>query len=280
LWDSLEDAAADLEAEFSSPNVADWKRAIADEDIRATTTGIVGVPAIDWQNRPTFQQVVQIGSLDHYKCYRTKRAKGSIAFGGATAALADAFETKNTSVIKPVAVCAAANKEGEGVNDPTAHLACYRIKQLAGQAKLAPATVAVGNQFGGETQTLKKAATLCVPAELEDVASLLELDSFKCYRSRIAAGTPKFTRRTVSVEDAFDNKSTIVLKPSQVCPAVDKDGAGVRDAAAALACYRIKNAPGQAKFAARDVAVDDEYGGRTDRLLKPSTLCVPSALMP
>ncbi len=29
------------------------------DDIRATTAGVVGVPDIDWQNRPTFQQVVQ-----------------------------------------------------------------------------------------------------------------------------------------------------------------------------------------------------------------------------
>ena len=28
------------------------------DDIRATTAGLVGVRPIDWQNRPTFQQVV------------------------------------------------------------------------------------------------------------------------------------------------------------------------------------------------------------------------------
>ena len=29
------------------------------DNIRAVTAGVVGVPEIDWQNRPTFQQVVQ-----------------------------------------------------------------------------------------------------------------------------------------------------------------------------------------------------------------------------
>ena len=28
------------------------------DDIRSTTAGVVGVRNIDWQNRPTFQQVV------------------------------------------------------------------------------------------------------------------------------------------------------------------------------------------------------------------------------
>ncbi len=60
LWTSLGAAAADLEAEFGSAAVVDWKRQIADEDIRHVAAGITSVPAIEWQNRPTFQQVVQI----------------------------------------------------------------------------------------------------------------------------------------------------------------------------------------------------------------------------
>jgi len=61
LWDALGATAADLETEFHSPLVASWKRQIADDEIRHTTVGVIGVPAIHWVNRPTFQQVVQIG---------------------------------------------------------------------------------------------------------------------------------------------------------------------------------------------------------------------------
>jgi hypothetical protein len=32
------------------------------DDIRSTTAGVVGVRDIDWQNRPTFQQVVNFTS--------------------------------------------------------------------------------------------------------------------------------------------------------------------------------------------------------------------------
>jgi acyl-homoserine lactone acylase PvdQ len=60
LWGALEQAAADLETAFGSPNVADWKRAIADDDVRHQAVGITAVPAIHWINRPTFQQVVQL----------------------------------------------------------------------------------------------------------------------------------------------------------------------------------------------------------------------------
>ena len=60
FWQSLALAADALEAEFESPDVADWQRAVADEDVRHSEVGVVGVPAIHWINRPTFQQVVQI----------------------------------------------------------------------------------------------------------------------------------------------------------------------------------------------------------------------------
>lgn len=60
LWGALEHAAADLEAEFGSAAVADWKRAIADDDVRHSAVGVTTVPAIHWINRPTFQQVVQL----------------------------------------------------------------------------------------------------------------------------------------------------------------------------------------------------------------------------
>jgi hypothetical protein len=54
-------AAQALEAKYASPNVADWKWAIAEEDIRHSAAGVTSVPAIHWVNRPTFQQVVQVG---------------------------------------------------------------------------------------------------------------------------------------------------------------------------------------------------------------------------
>ncbi len=61
LWEALGEAAADLENEFSSPEVASWRRTIADDAIEHSTVGVVGVRPIHWVNRPTFQQVVQIG---------------------------------------------------------------------------------------------------------------------------------------------------------------------------------------------------------------------------
>ena len=59
LWIALAKAADDLEAEFSSPDPVQWARAIEDDQI-AYATLLAGMPTMHWQNRPTFQQVVQL----------------------------------------------------------------------------------------------------------------------------------------------------------------------------------------------------------------------------
>ena len=62
LWASLTQAMSALQTEFSSPNVLDWKRTVSDDEIRSSSIGIATAPAFEWINRPTFQQVVQIGA--------------------------------------------------------------------------------------------------------------------------------------------------------------------------------------------------------------------------
>lgn len=59
LWASLTDTAAALEQEFGSAEVDDWRRRPSDDEIRYRTL-VAPVPPMDWQNRPTFQQVVQL----------------------------------------------------------------------------------------------------------------------------------------------------------------------------------------------------------------------------
>ncbi|MCK6592608.1 MAG: hypothetical protein L6Q76_34060, partial [Polyangiaceae bacterium] len=62
LWGAMAQAAADLEAKYKKPGVADWKFDITEEDVRYTAVGVTSVPPQPWINRPTFQQVVQINS--------------------------------------------------------------------------------------------------------------------------------------------------------------------------------------------------------------------------
>lgn len=56
---SLQAAVDDLTARFGA-DPAGWRAPKADEEIQFSAVGIVTVDPIDWQNRPTFQQVVQV----------------------------------------------------------------------------------------------------------------------------------------------------------------------------------------------------------------------------
>jgi acyl-homoserine lactone acylase PvdQ len=269
LWSAMSQAAADLAAEFGSPNVADWKRQVADETVHHTAVGVTTVPDIHWINRPTFQQVVQTRNVDHYKCYKTK-LRG--AFTPPFVTITDRFGTRSVTLVRPDSLCNPVDKNGEGIVDATAHLTCYRLKQPA----FVGANVTAANQLGVQSFGLTKVRTLCVPSEKDGVASALGIDHFECYRA--VRGTPPFVPRTVTLADQYETKNTILTKPESVCTPADKNGEGIKDPTVSLTCYRIKSVPGQARFTARDAAITNQLGNQTVTAKKARTLCVPSAL--
>jgi hypothetical protein len=276
LWASLDQAAADLQAEFGSAAVADWRRALDYEDVRHTAAGITAVPAIHWINRPTFQQVVQIGEdIDPFKCYRAGTAAGAPRPAPQTLAVVDEFGSRTVETAAFDSLCNAADVNGQGAGDPGAHLACTRIKHAPGQPRFARRQVAVSDRFGsGMALTVLKPWSLCAPALVDGAGGALPLDHFTCYRARGAG----FPRRTVRVDDGLDDKQTVVLTPYLVCSAADVDGAGTVDPSNETVCYKIKDAAGQPRFARRDVAIDDGLGPQTVSLRRPSTLCVPATV--
>jgi hypothetical protein len=274
LWQSLADAAADLAVEFGSPNVAAWQRQIADETVEHTAAGITSVPAIHWINRPTFQQVVQLPAkrvVDHYRCYK---ARAAVRFPGATLTVADAFGTTQTFAQRLDAFCLPVAVDGDVVADSSAHLACYRVKPLAGEPRFTRQTSTFEDPFGARTLTLVKPRTLCVPAERDATKSALLLDSFTCYNA--GHPTPRFPRRVAAVADAWESRTSVVLKPQTVCAPAGLDGAAVADAATFLTCYKAKDAAGQPKFAPRGFAFEDRFGAWPGSATKPSGLCVKS----
>jgi hypothetical protein len=269
LWDALSQAAADLQTEFSSPNVADWKRAIADEDVHHTPAGITSVPAIHWINRPTFQQVVQIGNFDHFKCYRVARPQ---APHPSIVSLTDDFEARETRVLRLDTICNPVDKNGEGITDPMRRLACYKIRN---DTVPSPArTVGVDNQLGSDTRTTTRPRLLCLAAEENGFPAATALDNFKCYRASRA--TPRFQRRTVELSDDFESRTTLVRRPDSICNAVAVDAGTVLDPTKHLACYKIKNTAGQAAHVRQDVSLATPFASAAATTVKPSLLCVPA----
>jgi hypothetical protein len=186
----------------------------------------------------------------------------------------DQFTTSTATVIRPVRLCNPADKNNEGIVDPTAHLMCYQIRE----GSFARRDALVRNQFGDQTVTVVRPESLCNPADKDGIARQTHGNHFKCYRVQ----APSFTTRTVNVADQFETQSTTLVKLYLLCNPVDKNGEGIVDPEGHLACYTIK---GGVSFTPRSVTVMDQFSQQDLSALqgecrRRSVLCVPSQKNP
>jgi hypothetical protein len=207
--------------------------------------------------------------LDHFKCYAANTLQPP-----QTITLADQFMTTTATLKRPYRFCNPVDKNGEGITDPTGHLMCHRIRDAV---RFTPRDVLIRNQFGDQTARIIKTESLCNPATKDGVplSATAEafLDHFKCYKAK-----SRFTRRMVTLADQFTTVSSRVLKLQLLCNPVDKNGEGLKQPDAHLACYKIKDTT---RFTAQDVMVEDQFGtfdikARASRCHKAVVLCLPS----
>ena len=214
--------------------------------------------------------------VDHYKCYKAKTAPGSAAFVSREVTLTDAFESKTTEVLTTEEFCNPVDENGQGIDDVSAHLQCYTIRDAHGQPTFDSRAVDIENEFGEQHLMARRSHSLCVPSEANGAPSTLNIDRFKCYDAQKPAGEPVFSPRQVLLTDLFESKLTRVVKPVRICKAVDENGEGVISPAAELHCYQIKDVSGQPRFVRRDVTSDNEFGSERLSVQKATVVCVPS----
>ena len=220
--------------------------------------------------------------LDHFKCYQTKQVGAK--FDSRQVVLTDQFNTERVKVVRPGAFCNPADKDGSGIGDPTAHLACYKIRDVKGDEfpKFKQQAVEVTNQFGTQTLLLKRIRSLCVPSSKSPSGEVpgpppTSLDHFKCYKTKQVGA--RFDPRQVVLADQFNTERVNVVRPEAFCAPVDKDGSGINDPSAHLACYKIRDVRGDEfpKFERRRIEATDQFWTHTLLLKKTRTLCVPSS---
>jgi hypothetical protein len=130
----------------------------------ATVTGVETDP-VAANNSATAETMISLPTeLDHFKSYKTKQVGAK--FDPRRVVLTDQFNTERVNVVRPEAFCAPVDKDGSGINDPSAHLACYKIRDVRGDEfpKFERRRVEVGDQFGTHSLLLKKTRTLCLPS--------------------------------------------------------------------------------------------------------------------
>ena len=101
---------------------------------------------------------------------------------------------------------------------------------------------------GTESLELVGPETLCLPSEMDGIASALAIDHFKCYAARPPAGpgSPASPRSiVVELEDEFASSTAAVTETRLFCAPVDKNGEGILEDVPGnhLTCYEY-NVPG------------------------------------
>jgi hypothetical protein len=108
-------------------------------------------------------------ATDHFACYKVRPARG---FGTSArfrairgVAVQDQFGARVVDVLKPVALCAPADKSGENpaAAGHAAHLVCYRTRH-SGPRPGAIAPIFIANQFGDSIVAALRTQELCIPS--------------------------------------------------------------------------------------------------------------------
>ena len=219
--------------------------------------------------------------LPSFKGYTLNRRKGFVPID---VMLADQFEVKDTTVTRPKYLANPAGIDGSGIDDPTAHMMCYRVKDVTGQALFTPVNVRLESRFGTDLVTAVKSDLLCVPAKKDLVPLTSTFDRFKCYRLRSRKGAPRFVKQVLTVNDQFESKVMKTFRPFLLCNPVSKDGEEIQEPVCHVTCYKISDEPGQPRFIDRDALIEDEFGTQNvgtntnvrETCHRSAVLCVPS----
>ncbi len=206
--------------------------------------------------------------MNHFQCYEVK--PGVFATPSVTAQ--DQFGTLSMRLRFPHRLCAPANKNNEGIGNPTVHLTGYDTNTSFTRNP----NHTVVDQFGTLHLDVVRVDQLMVPSSKNGVPiSGSPGDHFTCYKVRRSRGAPRFTAHTVSVVDQFETITETLIRPQLLCAPSSKNG---EDPTAPshpdhLLCYKTRSKPG---FGSANVSIDNQFGTDQLTLIDRRELCVPA----
>jgi hypothetical protein len=219
--------------------------------------------------------------LDDFTCYKVTRP----AHNPVTVTLTDQFESVTAQVSRPFRLCTPSDRAGEGTVDPATHMTSYIIR-MQNPHTIERTGIRMTNALGDIWLNTTSAGVLLVPAS-KDLTSLpgqpsatAHVDHYKCYRTKVTPGTPKFARNTrVSVADQFSPtpRDLTLLKPRWLCTPVDKNNEGIANPDIHLVCYTARPALGEPQhMKVRGIFVNDQFGPKQVNTRREAELCLPS----
>jgi hypothetical protein len=191
------------------------------------------------------------------------------------------------TLVKPRLFCNPVSKNGEGINDPSTHLACYGVR-LFTRLNRDRNQINPTDQFGELALDLRtRPEDFCVPTlditqspeQSADSASpvpkalpAVELDDYTMYRSTRTRRTPRFEPREVNLVDQWIDRDVKLVQPSRFATPA-RFNADPLNPEAQLTCYPVRRF---GKFEKRDVSIQNDFGQQQWTVNRPQYLCVPS----
>ncbi len=181
---------------------------------------------------------------DHFACYEILPTKFTPV---PDVSLVDQFGSAVTTVNRPHYLCAPADKKGEDPSAPSHpdHLTAYLLRGKP----VKKLNQTVSNQFGTIVLDAVKPSQLLVPtakslaAPAPPAPTNPAVDHFQCYKVKRSKGSPKFKKILgVAIQDQFGTGTIDLLKPTELCAPVDKNGEdpGAESHLFHLLCYRAR----------------------------------------
>jgi len=217
---------------------------------------------------------------DHFQCYEIKPASQAPTFLSSESQ----FGPLDLTLRFPHRLCAPANKNNEGIQDPVQHLVGYAVRNATTFVRRQRQTIV--NQLGSIVLDVVRPDLLLVPTGKNGVPLPPDtIDHFQCYKVKRSRGMPKFVPQTVTVGDQFENITVLLKKPQLLCAPTnkiippDQDG---EDPTAPfhpdhLLCYKAKS---QTRFGTLGVTLDNQFGPDQASLIHRREFCVPSLKNP
>jgi hypothetical protein len=209
--------------------------------------------------------------LDHYACYAAKFN----AFKPRPVRLENQFGRATARVLRPIRICAPAQKNAEPMLNRIAHLVCYSLTGVQGPDQESR-TVSLTNQFGvlPAKVLVVPPEALCLPASKRlgtltpPRAVPTNLDHYVCYS--IDPSRP-FQRRKAKVRDQFGSFTDAILAPKTLCVPTRKNGSKLVHPRVHLVCYSVKSGA-----RGRPALLRNQYGVLRTTPSVRNLFCVPS----
>jgi len=203
--------------------------------------------------------------------------------------LVDQFsENKVMTLVRPQLFCNPVSKNGEGIINPSTHLACYGVP-LFTTVNRDRNQITPTDQFGELALDLRtRPENFCLPTseitqppeQSAGAASpalralpAAEIDDYTLYRSKRTRRAPRFEPREVNLVDQWIDRDVKLTQPARFGTPAKFGGSQYINEGAKLTCYPVRKF---GKFKKRDVYIQNDFGQQQLTVNRAQFLCVPS----